>query len=369
MAKKQSIHGFSFHQAFLKEFDFLKKESYRRPTASALACFLTLLAQRDHENNPRGVLREYRLREWAEKTNINYSSLHGGLEWLYEHHFVKDVILEDGTHALLIRDWEKHTNIERSGESLNYFRVPYALFETDFLAEAVRTSNPESIELLCRLLNQFRTALGHNSNATLSQTYNMSTLKKQLNKNAKGVRRVLSIFESLISVEYIGLSYRKHQVWINQVKFTLKPECVTEQSDEFEVSSLMQKFNQELVHFLDAYHISYKARDQKQVMISFKQEIFHHLRYVEKTQRDTWLRRFFVSSLHRIEAQMKKVAAETGTFTFRSIGAYFRITFRNLFKEELPALAENYRALFHDAFFEEYKQTNTVPSLKASEIF
>ncbi|KAB7673132.1 hypothetical protein [Bacillus sp. B1-b2] len=153
---KIAIDGFRMHQAILNEFRFIRDESFSRPTASSYVVYLTMFKQLELENNSRGILREYNLAYWSKKLNISYSTLYSGKCWLEKNHFIKDTIDHAGMPVTILKDVEKYNKPEE-GNELNYLIIPSALLETNILAEFVRTSNPEAIELIFSLLNQFRT--------------------------------------------------------------------------------------------------------------------------------------------------------------------------------------------------------------------
>lgn len=365
---KIRMEGFRMHQAILEEFRFIRDQSFERPPASAYVVYMTLLKQLHVEQNQRGVLKEYNLASYAKKLGISYSTLWGGKQYLENHHFVKEE-LHEGLPVLVLKDVEKYNTPEQNQGTLNYLIIPHALFETNILAEFVRTSNPEGIELLLSLLNQFRTGLSFSKTGEIEkmkQERTMNTLKLQLNKNAKGVRKTLTVLEALFSIDFTGINMRKKQIWIKKASFSLKPECVEESSDEFNVGPLMAKLSKELTYFLDGHQIKYKPRDQIDVMISFKQEVIKKVNYVMDedkmnfTVRDTFMKDFFIETLDQIGTHIRSERQRKNTFHFYSIGAFFRMAFRKF----LPSAVKNIPyGLIFDAKFREFSQTGQVPEL------
>jgi hypothetical protein len=362
------IDGFRMHHAILEEFRFLRDESFERPPASAYVVYMTMLKQLEVEQNQRGVLKEYNLSSWAKKLGISYSTLWGGKRFLENHHFVREEILE-GLPVLVLKDVEKFNTPEHNGGVLNYLIIPHGLFETNILAEFVRTSNPEGIELLLSLLNQFRTGMSFSKTGEVEkvkQERTMKTLKSQLNKNAKGVRKTLSVLEVLFSTEFTGIELRGKQLWIKKVSFTLKPECVEENTDEFNVNPLMAKLSKELTYFLDGHQIKYKPRDQIDVMLSFKQEVVNKLSYLMDDDkenfnvRDRFMKNFFLETIDEIGAVIHTEKQRKGSFHFYSIGAFFRMAFR---KYLIGSLTQLPRDLLHEAKIREYTITGKVPAL------
>ncbi|MED1472644.1 hypothetical protein [Bacillus salipaludis] len=368
MKNKLRIDGFRMHHAILEEFRFLRDQSFERPPASAYVVYMTMLKQLHVEQNQRGILKEYNLSTWAKKLGISYSTLWGGKRFLEYHHFVKEEI-HNGVPVLVLKDVEKYNTPEHSNGVLNYLIIPHALFETNILAEFVRTSNPEGIELLLSLLNQFRTGMSFSKSSIVEkvkQERTMKTLKLQLNKNAKGVRKTLSLLEALFSIEFSGIEVRGKQVWIKKVSFSLKPECVEENTDEFNVNPLMAKLSKELTYFLDGHQIKYKSRDQIDVMISFKQEVVNKLSYLMDedkqnfTVRDRFIKNFFLDTIDQIGTLIYAEKQRTGSFHFYSIGAFFRMAFRKYLPGALRELP--YEQIF-DAKIREYTITGQEPAL------
>ncbi|MCM3570645.1 hypothetical protein [Neobacillus mesonae] len=368
MEKKIRIDGFRMHHAILEEFRFLRDESFERPAASSYVVYLTMLKQLHVEQNQRGILKEYNLSFWAKKLGISYSTLWGGKKFLEKHHFVKEEIHE-GLPVLVLKDVEKYNTPERNGGVLNYLIIPHALFDTNILAEFVRTSNPEGIELLLSLLNQFRTGMSFSKSGKvekITQERTMKTLKSQLNKNAKGVRKILSVLEALFSIEYSGIELRGKQLWIKKVSFSLKPECVAENTDEFNVNPLMAKLANELTYFLDGHQVKYKPRDQIDVMISFKQEVVSKLNYLldedkeNFTVRDRLIKKIFLETMDQIGTYIHTEVDRKGSFHFYSIGAFFRMAFRRYLPEALKKVPYD---LIHEAKIREFTVKGQVPTL------
>ncbi|MBT2655343.1 hypothetical protein J7E81_08840 [Bacillus sp. ISL-18] len=368
MKSKMRIDGFRMHHAILEEFRFLRDESFERPPASCYVVYMTMLKQLEVEQNQRGVLKEYNLSAWAKKLGISYSTLWGGKKYLEDHHFVREEIHE-GLPVLVLKDVEKYNTPEQNGGVLNYLIIPHGLFETNILAEFVRTSNPEGIELLLSLLNQFRTGMSFSKTGEvekIKQERTMKTLKLQLNKNAKGVRKTLSVLEALFSIEFTGIEIRGKQLWIKKISFSLKPECVEENTDEFNVNPLMAKLSKELTYFLDGHQIKYKPRDQIDVMLSFKQEVVNKLNYLmddenEKfTVRDRFMKKYFLDIMDSIGEVIHTEKQRKGSFQFYSIGAFFRMAFRRYF---IGSVKELPRELIHEAKMREYAATGQFPVL------
>ncbi|GKU83928.1 hypothetical protein [Niallia sp. NCCP-28] len=365
MAKnKIIIDGFRMHQSILNEFRFIRDESFSRPPASSYVVYLTMLKQLDVENNSRGILREYNLSYWSKKLNISYSTLYSGKCWLEKNHFIKDTIDAAGMPVTVMKDVEKYNKPEE-GHELNYLLIPHALLETNILAEFVRTSNPEAIELLFSLLNQFRTGLSKmegDSFESVKMSRTMNTLKEQLNKNAKGVRQILSILESLFHVQFEGLTFRGKQMWVRKIWISLKAECVVEKTDEFQVDQLMAMLSHELTYFLDGLRIKYKPRDQRDVMIAFNQEVIKALKYLKDEKyasfnRDHFIKHYFLECIDNIAEQYQQKRKETSTYKWHSIGAVFRIFFRNNLKIALEKIPYG---IVHDAKVEAFSQKEKI---------
>jgi hypothetical protein len=365
--KKIKINGFRMHQAILKEFHFIRDQSFERPPASAYVVYLTMLKQLDKEKNQRGMLKEYNLSYWAKTLKIPYSSLYSGKQYLVKFRFVEEQIHND-LPVLVLNDIEKLNNPGgMEGGELNYLLIPHALFETNILAEAVRTKNPEAIELILSLFNQFRTAMSKKDSIEINllrQSRNMATLKKQLNKNAKKVREILSILESLFDIEYEGVQYRGKQLWVRKIWITLKESCVKEQNaEEFKVDHLTAMLSHELTYFLDGNNMKFKPRDQFDIMISFKQEVYDKLKIIkdgEGFHLEKAVKRYFMQCMDSLEDYIQQQREEHKTFKIHSLGAIFRKTFRHQLSAFLKKIPYE---LIHEAKVEHYKKTGEYPDL------
>lgn len=361
---KIKIDGFRMHQGILKEFHFLRDQSFERPPASAYVVYLTMLKQMDKEKNQRGILKEYNLAHWARELNIPYSSLYSGKLYLEKYHFVKEEIHND-LPVLVLKDLEKYNNPGMEKGNLNYLLIPHTLFQTNILAEMVRTSNPEGIELILSLFNQFRTAMSKKEAIDLDklrQSRNMSTLKKQLNKNAKKVREILSLLEPLFDIKYEGLEYREHQIWVKKVIVTLKEVCVKEQSaEEFKIDHLMAILSHELTYFLDGHKMKYKSHDQFDIMISFKQEVYDKVKIIKDSEAfnlEKSIKRYFLRCMDSIGNYVQEKRRNIKSFRIHSLGALFRKSFRNNFVSFLKGIPYD---LIHEAKVEQFFKTGTLP--------
>lgn len=371
--KKQQaikIDGFRFPHQLLEELRQFQDQQHIQVPASSYAVLLTVLQQIYVERNSQGKVLEYNLAHWARKLHMAYSTMHAGREFLIRHGFLYEEILPSGMPAFVLRNYKEYTTPELvKGHELNYFIVPHTLFQTNIIAELVRTANPEAFELLFSLLNQFRHGVAKLRNtgelSFVEQTRNMGTLKEKLGKRSKAIREMLTLFEAIFEIELVGVQVRGKQLWVRQVKFRLKEECVKENTDEFEVQPLLAAFQENSLYVLDGLKLRYKARDLFDIMISFKQEVVNVVKYIineERDQsysyRDSWLETFFYSCLSRFEQHMKE---QKESFTFRtSIGAYFR----TIFRRNLPhAVRQIPYPLVHDAKVLEYTSKEQIPKL------
>lgn len=345
---------------------FMDNESFSPVPSSAWAVFIGLLSKCDD----RGILRsDFNLQMLADLMDISYNTIYSGFQYLLRYRFVYEEVRESES-VYVINHYEKYNTPEnpKFDRSLNYFIVPYALFETSILAEFVRTSNPSGIKFMLSLFNRFRTAIVDKEHVP-SLKYKMSTLKQKLNKKAKGVRGVLQVLSPLFNLQMEEISFRGSQVWLKSVKFQLKEECVKENTDEFEIDSLLAKYRKEVTYLLDGHDIRHRLRDIKDVILSFKQEVVNNIKYmyepgISSTQkfkeRDDFYHDVFIQSLENIEEELRG-----GQTKIRSIGAYFRVVFRNQFLNMIKGVP---RELIHFSIFNEYTKTGG-SILKAKQIF
>ncbi|KAA0548454.1 hypothetical protein FZW96_07725 [Bacillus sp. BGMRC 2118] len=339
--QKVKMYGFKFPQRLLDDLrQFEEQESIQIP-ASAYATMICVLKQIHREKTTLGELQEFSLSHYATELKIGYSTLYVGLQFWLDHGFLYEGKNEGGQTLLVLQNAHRYF----AEDDLNYFIVPHSLFETNIIAELVRTSNGKTFELMLSLFTQFRHGVaaihGTQEVEALKQVRNMSTLKHQLGKRSKAVREAISLLEPLFHIHYIGLSHRGHQLWIHQVEFSLKPECVIENSDAFEVNPLVSEFSKETQLILKSLQIHFKPRDLFDIMISLKQEVINVLKYVAKNDgenspyslRDSWIQTFFYQCLGRFQTKIQEQQKQKETFQFTtSIGAYFRTVFRNNIK-------------------------------------
>ncbi|MCA1064582.1 hypothetical protein QTG56_23535 (plasmid) [Rossellomorea sp. AcN35-11] len=363
------IEGVKFHQEILERFRLYSEacDPALRPKASAYATYLCLLEQCAKEYNSKGVVREFSLVRAAEKTGVPYGSLYDGLQYLNEQKFVSEEI-HNGKSVWVLCDVERLNAPQRQGGlktkiSMNYFPVPKVIFETNILKELVRTSNANAFNLLFGLLNQFRVGLAYKSIEStdqLTQTYNMKTLKHILKKNAKGVRNVLDILSPIFDVHFDGVSARGKQIWIKRVQFNLKEECLKDDVDEYKVDSLMAKYNQDLIYFLDTNEVPYRpSTDLRDIVLSFKQEVIDRIKEVRGENnsfemRDKWIREVYQSAIAQIDEKVHKMKKYFGKVVIYTLGGYFRKAFRR-------AVDNHYKnapaGLFFDVKLQIHKQS------------
>lgn len=354
--RKIRIDGFRMPHEALKEFLEIRDKAFDRPKASAYVTYLTMLKQMDIEKKQRGILKDYSLSYWSKELGIPYSSLYAGKQYLIYWHFIEETTIK-GEPVLLIKGMEKWTNPTKSADGkthINYFIIPNALFKTNILAEFVRTSNPEAIELMFSLLNQFRVAIGKSEDeiilSNIKQERLMSTLKKKLNKPAWRVREILGILEPLFNIEYVGVTRRKYQLWVKKVVFSLKEDCVKVQSEEdFNVDHLMAMMSHELTYFLDGMKFRYRPKDQVDIMLSFKQEILNKVKFIPDSSNfklNEEMKILFLKAMDSFGEYVTEERRKRKHFRILSLGASFRMVFRkhlSWFVKQIP------RGVFIDA--------------------
>ncbi|MFZ3589737.1 hypothetical protein ACOI1C_10750 [Bacillus sp. DJP31] len=371
--QKIKIYGFKFPQALLEDMRNFQVENNIQIPASAHAAMIAILKQIHREKTTKGEVHEFNLPAYASECKMAYSTLYVGFKFWLRHGFIQETINSAGMSIYILRNYKQYFETE-TGEDLNYFIVPHSLFETNMIAELVRTSNSKAFELMLSLLTQFRhgvATIDHTDKIEkIKQLRNMSTLKVQLGKRSKGVREVLEMLEPLFHIQYVGLQHRGLQVWIHQVQFSLKSDCVIENSDAFEVSPLVSEFSKQTDFVLTDLNINYKPRDLFDIMISFKQEVINVLKYVTKNEgentnysaRDGWIESYFYSCLRRFQSKIQDQIKPNQAFQFsKSIGAYFRTVFRNNLKtfieKEIPT------DYIREANMKEFLITGELPEL------
>lgn len=377
MTKKKSkfkISGFRMHQYILEQMRLVNEGSYRF-TASAYAVYLSMLYQLHIEKNARGILKEFNLAEWARKLNIPYSTMYDGFKFLERHKFFEERI-QDGYPVLVLRDIEKLNNPQRMKYSyigqkegtptMNYLIIPFALFETNVMAELVHHSCPEGFELIFSLLNQFRTYMSTKNelkSEDLQKDRLMSTLKKKLGKSsAKSVRAVLDILRPLFNIEYEGVEIRGYQIHIKKVWFQLRPECILEESsEEFNINQLTALLSHELNYFLDGHKIKYKPRDQISIMFAFKQEVYNLVKNINNEEQFDLmpkLKNYFLQCIDDVGDYVQKKKGEMGDYKIHNLGAFFRKVFRSNLSKLINSIPYEIR---FDAKVDHFRKTGSFP--------
>lgn len=376
--KKQNvkIHGFRFPQQLLEDIREFQKETGIKFPASAYAALFAILKQIHHEHSATGELQEFVLASYSKEFKVAYSTMYSGYKFLEAHNFISESI-KNGEPVVVLANFKEYTTPELREHKLNYFTIPHTLFQTNIVAEFVRTSNGRAFELLLSLLTQFRHSVAKVDKvgkvSELTQTRNMSTLKRDLNKRAKSVRLVLETLESLFNVKYVGMKVRGVQLWIDKVIFSLKPECVIENTDEFEVSPLVSSFSENTEYILSRNQVKYKPRDLFDIMISFKQEAINVLKYIMKedvseefnkfSERDSFLQSYFYQCLYAFEERVADLKKTEVKFTIKkSLGAYFRTIFRHNLKSFVETHID-YATYINTANFREYESTGKIPAM------
>jgi predicted transcriptional regulator len=170
--------------------------------------------------------------------------------------------------------------------------------------------------------------------------------------------------ESLFEIEYEGVHFRGEQVWVRKVWITLKESCVKEQNaEEFKVDHITAILSHELSYFLDGYLLKYKPRDTRDIMLSFKQEVYDKLKVIkdgEGFNLEKAVKRYFIQCMDKLGYFIQQQREENKTFRIHSLGAVFRKTFRNYFSTFIKKIPYE---LVHEAKIEHYRITGAYPDL------
>ncbi|GAA3322584.1 hypothetical protein GCM10020331_043040 [Ectobacillus funiculus] len=191
-SKPLKMDGFRFPHQLLEELRQFQDQQHIQVPASSYAVLLTVLQQIHVERNSQGKSAGIQFSALGKNTSygIFYYACRPRIlnpSWL----FLYEEILPSGMPAFVLRNYKEYTTPELTqGHELNYFIVPHTLFQTNIIAELVRTANPEAFELLFSLLNQFRHGVAKLRNtgelSFIEQTRNMSTLKEKARQTGKG---------------------------------------------------------------------------------------------------------------------------------------------------------------------------------------
>ncbi len=366
------IYGFPFPQQLLEDLRSYQSKNNISFPASAYATLICVLKQIHREKTTLGELQDLKLSAYSKELNIPYSTLYTGLKFLEQHGFVYEAINNSGKSVFVLHNFNTHHG--KNASSRNYFNIPHSLFDSNIMAELVRTSNAKVFELLLNLLTQFRHGVakvdkvGKVEEIVYDRT--MKTLKEDLGKRSKGVRDALTLLEPLFNIKYVGLTYRQSQLWVKKIEFSLKPHTVIENTDAFEVNPLVSELHGETELLFDRLAISYKPRDLFDIMVSLKDEVINVLKYISNdengeinySERDANIQSFYYRCLHWFERHIVKIQSEKKRFYFSSsIGAYFRTIFRNHINDYINTHMSPETIV--QARFKEYRDTGKVPTL------
>jgi hypothetical protein len=117
----------------------------------------------------------------------------------------------------------------------------------------------------------------------------------------------------------------------------------------------------ELTYFLDGLKIRYKPRDQFDIMISFKQEVYDNVKMIkdgEGFNLERSVKRYFIQCMDSIGIYIHEQRKQSKTFKIHSLGAIFRKAFRtNLitFLKKIPY------EFIHNAKIEQFVKTGSLP--------
>lgn len=373
--QKIKIKGFDYPQALNEKIKNFENEHGFAFPATAHAAVCALLDQRQIESS-HGKVKEFKIAVAARKFDVAYSSMYHGIQFLIKYGFV-DLKIDGDQHTYVINGYDKWM----SAGNYNYFRIPYTIFQTNIIAEFVRTANSRAFLLLFSLLNQFRVGVSKLSSieklSRLSQERTLSDLKQTLKKRSKAVREVLDLMRPVFNIEYVDQKTFGIQTWVKKIKFSLRSECVLENSDLFEIHPLEEEFKKHTAYVLEGNQIKHKTRDITDVVFAFRQEVIRVFKYImddkkdgqgEFSTRNMLIQSFFYDCIYKFEGHIKKLKEDGANFNFRkSIGAYFRTMYRSNLKgfieSELLKDGSSYATYIADANFEEFKRTGKVPAL------
>lgn len=363
---KVGIEGFVFPHQLLQDIR-LYNEGSTPLTASALTVYLTMLSECDE----LGYLYQYNLSKWAKSLNITYSTMDEGRRKLLTAGFIKEVIL-NGYPVYKIIDYDRYREPEKYPDvDLNYFHVPHKLFKTTILKKLVHTSCYKGIMFLLQLLNQFRTKFGFANykelvkyTENIEQDYTMKRLKNLISPSAKKVREVLDLIKPLFiqskkEEEVRGEGKKRIQVRLKKVFFSVSETIVKEKSNNLETEQLLAKYRKELAYRLIGLKFHYSKQDLFDTLNAFKQEVVDVVQYVSDLSiRNQFIHDLFFDTLDSFELRVVDMKENNREFKFtKSIGAYFRSSFKDVFSKQFASFFIENRELIHQAITQEFTAT------------
>ncbi|SCX63120.1 hypothetical protein [Lysinibacillus fusiformis] len=199
MAKVRKLDGIIFYQA---ELEFLKlhfREYSTSLTAASLVTYLLLRSKCDEE----GLIREddFILKHLTEKYDLPYSSINKGLIKLEELGFVSRVSVNHKLYIQLplVSRFAVKDDPRKSAE-LNYFRIPYYIFENGYLNAFIKARDVSGIVGLLDIINALYRDYSNKSQSIIKRKIQplLLKMKKSLRSGKDWLKRLINNGKGLI---------------------------------------------------------------------------------------------------------------------------------------------------------------------------
>jgi hypothetical protein len=364
MTTIKTINGKKFFQDGLT-----KLKSYPLP-ASAICTYI--LFHLECDDYGRVQANSFSLTKFSKMTGIPSSTLYGGMEALFQHGFLQEVIIKNQPYYEII-GYSRWNTPEFNGqatteEGLNYFRIPYKLTEGSTLKRLVSSRDSSGLIMLLDLFNTFTREFNIKGDRTEEGiTRRMSFLKDRMKKTALKIRQWVEIVESLFIFEPVGISERKPrkdrltvrkknnpvQILIEKFKVTINPSIIGELEDTYDTKQVEAAVRKEVSHKLVLEGIKHNNKDIRDILASIKQEVIDVMKYYHASipRRNKVIFDVFNSAFDQFIDYYKDKKENDPVNQVRSIGAFVRNSLISSFKYILdnpyPYAEEVHQAIVH----------------------
>lgn len=335
--KKFKIHGFRFHQLAL---DILRSEVHEtsedcKPLdASAIAVYIGLVS----EVTAAGLMvADFKKSKLAEKLNMTRQTFHDGFKQLLDRHLIQEIDV-NGTSQIEVRFYAALNRSKQESETrqsdLNYFMVPFELFNSSVIAKLVSSKESKGLIFLLEMFNHFHRELRKSKESAEEYTAvrKVSTLKQILGKcSAIRVRKVLDTLSPLFAFVPVDLEERKpksiqgrirkavSQLWIKKYTIHINPTCIIE-SEESEIEAV--KALKDAEFRIKSLHLPLVQKDRIGIKVAYNVNVRLVSRFIEDAKlRASLLRNSMQEALANLETLIKNEKPE-------SIGAYLNSEFQ-----------------------------------------
>ncbi|WP_144514858.1 hypothetical protein [Bacillus pumilus] len=277
-------------------------------TTSELSVFLILHLYSDDMGQVRSLTvnpdvsdrRKLCISNIARDHELTYETVKKAFDSLIARGYINEVFTENAMHYE-IADYAT-CNKPSEGSSMNYFRIPKALFEEKVFGELIKKRFHKGVIFLLELSQYFTKQIGTNRKniddlAKVTAIRQMSYLKKALHTSAERVRIFLDIIKNVFLFKPIDMTVKKPdssritrtrsfmQTCISKFKMSLNKACYAV-NDDLKKRKVLAAAKREIDARIKNANLPIKHRDLEDIYKSVSRivKIGMHLNVVNKTK-------------------------------------------------------------------------------------